>query len=213
MNRDTDGQRAFAVGTFISVLLHERIEGCEEMDVLSALVVSALLIGPASGGNLLEKDVWTMHVDMEWTEISPGIEALMDGVLHSTALIFSTRNPMTFRFVGLSTFHGTIGMRGYDPIIGSFLFLEEDKVNQIREVVTFTFNETDVAIAVDGLLSLRLVSSMTIIIGDFVLLAELNFFLMIKISDGELEWAKLGVPMGLTLRPSVLSDQVQRGLS
>jgi len=195
------------------VAIHHEIEGREEMDVLSALVVSALLVSPASGGNLLAKDVWTVQVNMDWTEIYPGIEIMIDGLLHNTLLIFSTNDPVIFRLVGLTTFHGTIGMRGYDPLIGSFLFLETDKVYQSRAVGMLALNETGVLVLVDGMLSLRALGSLTFIVGDIVLVLGYNLFLLIKMSNGEIVWAKAGVPMGWPFQMPALSAQTSMNLS
>ena len=163
--------------------------------------MSALLVAPASDGNLLAKEVSTFHVDMDWTEVAPGLELLMKGTAHTTALLFATPDPTLFRLVGLLMFHGTTGIRGFDPLLGSFTILSDTPVTAIRAVGTFVLDPGGFPIPVDIVVSLRTRGTLTVEVGPISVTEDVNLLGIIQIRNGEIFWARAGVPLGWPFQP------------
>lgn len=166
------------------------------MDPLSVMLVATLLVTPASGGNLLVKDVSTSWVNMDWTEVVSGLEIMMKGVYHNVTLLFSTQDPWTFRLVEQSSFSGTIGVRGSVPLLGTVSAVEEYNLFHTRFVGVVTMDPTGLVVPVDGVLSERIMGTLTLVLGGETTTASVNGLLMMKIQNGVIEWARLGPPMG-----------------
>lgn len=166
------------------------------MDAFAALVLSALVIAPAAGGNLLPRDVTSWSVDMDWTEVAPGLSVLFQGTYHNVSLLYSTPERGTFRLVVLSSFHGRMGVEGLIPGLGNLTILEAYAVVQSRFVGTATLAPDGTAMTRDGLLSMRAVGSATVTIGDTSITADANVLLLIQVRDGRVLWARIGVPLG-----------------
>ncbi len=166
------------------------------MDPFAVMLVATLLIAPASSGNLVFKDVSNWSADMDWTEILPGVQMMMKGVYHNVTLLFSTPDPSTFRLVEMSSFHGALGVRMYDPMLGFVSLITEDKVVHARFVGDVVLDESGSPAPLEGILSARGVGSMTLTVDGITLTDSANVLALIKVRDGTIEWAKIGVPMG-----------------
>jgi len=166
------------------------------VDPFAVMLVATLLIAPASSGNVVLKDVSSWSVDMDWTEIIPGVEMMMKGVFHNVSLLFSTSDPSTFRLVEMSSFHGALGVRMYNPMLGFVSLFTEDKVVHARFVGDVVLDETGLPVSMDGILAVRSVGSVTLAMDDVTLTESVNVLALIKVRDGGIEWARIGVPMG-----------------
>ncbi len=166
------------------------------MEPFAVMLVAALLIAPASSGNLVAKDVSSWSVDLDWTEIIPGIEMMMKGVYRNVTFLFSTQDPLTFRLVSLSSFNGVLGVRAVDPLLGVVSLVSEYKVLHTRFVGDVSLNQAGVPVLQDGILAVRSVGSMTLVLDGITLTESLNVLALMRIQDGAIEWARLGVPMG-----------------
>lgn len=165
--------------------------------VSAALVLASVLVmAPASAGHLLYKDVSSWTVDMDWTEMLPGMELMVRGTYHNVSLLFATDDALTFRIVAISTFRGTIGIRLEVPDVGTVSLVETDKVAIARFVGLATMDEIGLLVASDGLLSVRALGSITVSLDGMSATAEANALLLVKLQDGNIVWMKLGVPMG-----------------
>ncbi len=166
------------------------------MEFVSAVLVSALLIAPASSGNLLFRDVSQWTVDMDWTEVAPGLEVMIRGTYHNTTLIFTTSDPLTLQVVLFASFRGVAGVKGYLPGVGAVSLLEEERVSHLRFVGTSVMVEPGLLMLRDGVLSLRAVGSATVTVGELSETVEVNALLLARLEGGAIVWAKIGVPMG-----------------
>ncbi len=166
------------------------------MDPFAVLLVATLLIAPASSGNVVFKDVSSWSVDMEWTEIIPGVEMMMKGVFHNVTLLFSTPDPSTFRLVEMSSFHGALGVRMYNPMLGFVSLVTDDKVVHARFVGDVVLDEAGSPAPLDGILAVRSVGSMTLTMDGITLTESGNALAIIVIRNGTIESARFGVPMG-----------------
>ncbi len=166
------------------------------MDPFAVMLVAALLIAPASNGNLVFKDVSSWSVDMDWTEIVPGLELMMKGVHHNVTLLFSTPDPSTFRLVEMSSFHGALGVRMYDPMLGFVSLVTQDKVVHIRFVGDVVLDGSGLPVPLDGILTARSVGLMTLTMDGITLTESGNALAKIVIQNGAIESVRLGVPMG-----------------
>lgn len=171
------------------------------MDPLLVLMVSALLVAPASGGNLLFKQVTTEQVDMTTTIPGPfpgtQFQLTIRGLVHSTSLIFTTDDPMTFRVVLLQVFHGYVSVSGTLPIIGPISIEEAEKVSFFRFVGTITFGGGGLP-ALDGLAAEKALGTITIHIGDVERTFDVNALILIKFTNGSVDWLKLVGPPAST---------------
>lgn len=167
------------------------------MDPLLVLMVSALLVAPASGGNLLFKQVTTEQVDMTTTIPGTEVQLTIRGLVHNTSLIFTTDDPMTFRVVLLQVFHGYVSVSGTLPIIGPVSIEEAEKVSFFRFVGTITFSGGWVP-ALDGLAAEKALGTITIHIGDIERTFDVNALILIKFTNGSVDWLKLVGPPAST---------------
>ncbi len=166
------------------------------MIFLVALVVSSLLVSPASGGALLVKAVSTHQVDMDWTEVAPGLEVMIHGTFHNTGLLFTTDDPAVFRVVVLGLFHGILGIRGTDPVLGPFSLATQDRIAELRIVGTVKVDEQGVAVPIDAMLSLRTRGTVTLNIGSISETVDVNLLGIVQVKGGEVVWTRVGVPLG-----------------
>lgn len=174
------------------------------MDVVTAMLVSSLLIVPASDGTLLLKEVSTEQLDMDWTEIVPGIEVMIQGTVHSSTLLFATAQPGVVRFVGLSMFHGTLGIRGFVPGLGFLTIVSEIQISEVRIHGTGVLDPvTGLVFPLTATLSVRLLGVSTLTIGDVVVTEAVNGLIVIAFEDGDLASIRIGVPMGWPFQPFV----------
>lgn len=171
------------------------------MDLFSALVLASLLVSPAPEGALLAKEVSTVHVDMDWTEVLPGLEILVQGTFHNTSLLFATQDPSVVRVEILSLFHGVQGIRGVVPGIGLVTILIEAKISEVRIVGTFALEPPMFLIPVDATLSLRSVGTLSLTAGGLTVTEDVNGLLILQVRDGSIFWARIGVPMGWPFQP------------
>ena len=171
------------------------------MDLFSALVLASLLVSPAPEGALLAKEVSTVHVDMDWTDVLPGIEILVDGTFHNTTLLFATQDPSVVRVEGLFLFHGLQGIRGVVPGVGLVTILIEAKISEVRVIGTFMLEPPIFLIPIDATLSLRSVGTLSVTAGGVTFTEEVNELLILQVRNGSIFWVRIGVPMGWPFQP------------
>lgn len=121
---------------------------------------------------------------------------MLKGVRHNTTLLFSTQDPLKFRLVEMSSLHGALGTRGYDPSLGFVFLTVEYRVVHLRFVGDAVLDETETLTPENGLLALRTMGSMTMTMGDITVTQNANLLALIKVRDRAIEWARLGVSMG-----------------
>jgi len=81
-------------------------------------------------------------------------------------------------------------------LVGFVSLVMEYKVLHTRFVGDVSLNDAGVAVPEDGILAARSVGSLTLTIDGITLTESGNALVLIKLQDGTIEWARLGVPMG-----------------
>ncbi|OGS62111.1 MAG: hypothetical protein A3K59_03565 [Euryarchaeota archaeon RBG_19FT_COMBO_69_17] len=180
----------------ICVLPHGRGRSRVWMEAFAALVLSALVIAPAAGGTLLAREVTSWSVDMDWTEVTPGLSVLLQGTYHNVSMLFSTGERGTYRLVVQTSFHGRLGVAGLIPDLGTLTILEEYAVVQSRFVGTASLAPDGSALSRDGVLSMRAVGSVTVDVAGTSITEDANVLLLVLVRDGRIAWARIGVPLG-----------------
>lgn len=170
--------------------------------ITAALMLAALVIGPAPGNSDVVRLVATEHVSTDWLPLElppvpPGfppppedILVRLDGVAHVNLLLLNTSDPGTVRFAAHSFWHGFIGIRFTDPVLGFVEASFDAATSQSSATGTISF----VDLTADLLIRSKVVGTISITVAGVILSMELNVHLLIKIVDGEIEWIKIGVP-------------------
>lgn len=162
----------------------------------AALIVSVLMIAPASSGNLLLKDVSSWDVDLDWTEVLPGLEYMIHARYHNVSLLFATDDPLVLRVVSHSFARGTVGLRGYLPGVGDVEMFEQDRVAHLSVVAKVTLDAAGNLASLDAVLSLRTLAHVSITVDGIAMEEDMNLMILAKIRNGQFEWIRIGVPMG-----------------
>lgn len=169
---------------------------------VAALMLAALVIGPAPGNPDVVRLVATERVSTDWIPLvlpplPPGFPpppedllVRLDGVTHVNLLILNTSEPGTIRFVAHSLWHGFVGIRFTDPLLG-FVEATFDAATS-QESITGTISPVD--LSADLLLRSKVVGEISITVGGAMIDMELNLHILVKIVDGEIAWIKIGVP-------------------
>lgn len=161
-----------------------------------ALLVAALFMAPVSEGNVLARDVSNWTVDVDWTEVLPGIEMMVRGTYHDTTMVFLTADPTVYRVVVLSTFRGSLGVRFFDPDLGLVTLIVTNTVSHAKFAGTMVLDDLGTLVPKEGLLLARTLGTTTLSVGDYVMEESVNELGLAKYEDATPVWVRVGVPMG-----------------